>query len=160
MVTLGKTKKKKNRWRKYDFVKLTRSFLAYDSGGGTRPLLNNEIGHNILKNISYSRGGALPDFKTIMSYKGVDVIEVNTTRNIPSRRLHQNTPEGKEFFGLVNKLFGYTNKILENVSTETNKPEETVRETVNENEYPKYVEFTDDQINDMVEEKTTNLPPA
>ena len=32
---------KNHRWIQNDFVKLTRSFLAYDSGGGTRPLLNN-----------------------------------------------------------------------------------------------------------------------
>ena len=74
----------KDKWIQNDFIKLTRSFLEYDSGGGTRLLLNNEVGHEILKNITYSRGGTLPDFKTT-SYKSVDVIEVNTTRNIPSR---------------------------------------------------------------------------
>ena len=117
METLGKTKKK---WIQNDFVKLIRSFLAYDSGGGTRPLFNNEVGHESLKNISYSRGGALPDFKTTMSYKGVDVIEVNTTRNIPSRTLNQNTQQGKEFVSLIKKPFIQTNKIIEESSKETN----------------------------------------
>ena len=143
METLGKTKKK---WIQNDFVKLIRSFLAYDSGGGTRPLFNNEVGHESLKNISYSRGGALPDFKTTMSYKGVDVIEVNTTRNIPSRTLNQNTQQGKEFDSLIKKLFNKTNKIIEESSKETNKSEQTIRDTVNDNEYPTYSEFTDKQI--------------
>ena len=38
-------------------------------------------------------------------------------------------------------------------------PYETVRNTVNENEYPAYSEFTDKQVRDMVEEKTKNLSP-
>ena len=117
------------------------------------------MGHEISKNISYSTGGALPDFKTT-SYKGVDVIEVNTTRNIPSSRLNQNTPQGKEFESLIKILFNKTNKIIEETFKETNKLEEIVRDTVNENEYPTYSEFTDKQVRDMIEEKTKNLPPT
>ena len=95
-----------------------------------------------------------------MSYKGVDIIKVNTTRNIPSRRLNQNATQGKEFISLIKKLFNKTNKIIEETSKETNMPEETVSNTVNENEYPTYTKFTYKQIRDMVEEKTKNLPPT
>lgn len=48
---------------------------------GYSPLLNNEEGHIILKNKSYSRGGGIgpgkDGFKTIMSYKGTDIVEFN-----------------------------------------------------------------------------------
>ena len=113
------------------------------------------MGHEILKNISYCRGRTSPDFKT--SYKGVDVIEVNTTRNIPSRRLNQNTPQGKEFESLIKKLFNKTNKIIEETLKETNKSEQTIRNTVNNNEYPMYVTFAEKQIRNIVEEKNPSI---
>ena len=94
-----------------------------------------------------------------MSYKGVDVIEVNTTRNIPSRRLNQNTPQGKEFDSLIKKLFNKTKKIIEETSKETNTPEETVRDKVDENEYPSYEPFTDEQVRDMLKERAKNRLP-
>ena len=92
-----------------------------------------------------------------MSYKSVDVIKVNTTRNIPSRRLNQNTPQGKEFESLIKKLFNKTNKIIEETFKETNKSEQTIRNTVNNNEYPMYVTFAEKQIRNIVEEKNPSI---
>ena len=65
------------------FVIFTRSMLALTHGERTRLLLNNWYGHQLLRNISYSRGGhtKVEGFTTTMSYKGVDVIRFNTTKN-------------------------------------------------------------------------------
>ena len=142
------------KWIQQDFIKLTRSFLAFDNGRGTRPLLNNEPGYEILKNISYSRGGSFNNFTTILSYKGIDLIEVNTSKNIPSKRLHQNTPEAEEFNELLNKLFDENRKIIEETSKETKIPKEKVENIISESkERPLYVTQTQEQIREMVIEK-------
>ena len=90
---------------------------------------------------------------TTLTYKGVDVRVVNTTRNIPPSRLNEDTPEGKEFDSFIKKLFKKTNKIIEESSEETNTPEETVRNIVNVNEYPTYTPFSFDQAREMLKER-------
>lgn len=142
-------------------IKLTRSYLAFtDSDGRNRPLLNNEEGHQILKNISFARGGQISvgGFTTTLTYKGVDVRDVNTTRGLTTNT-NQNTPEGKEFDELIKKLLNKTDQIIEETSRETNIPKKPIKDIINETPSTP-PEMTQEQINAMVAEKNKNhVPP-
>ena len=134
-------------------IKLTRSYIALTDGDGNlRPVFNNTEGHQILKNLRFSRGGQikLGRFTTTLTYKDVDVRVINTTTG-KFTKLNQDTSEGKEFNELVKKLFINTNETIEKISRDTNKPKETVLQMINDK--PIYPEFTEEQISKIIEER-------
>ena len=144
----------RNRYIREDFVKLTRSLIAVAYGDGKRPLLNNSIGHEILKNIRYSRTGKIGKIglKTILTYKSVEVLEYNTTKGTYIRR-NQDKNETKEFNNLVSRLIEKNEDLVNTISDDNNIPHNDVDNIIGEYDSQHYTPMSDQQIRDMVIEK-------
>ena len=141
-----------------DYVDLTRSYISYvETNDQLKAFLNDELGHKLLKNISYGHSGTVKTgFRVILDYKNKPIIELNKQKNpITFKLLNTDTPEYEEYKGLVDDLLNKTQKVANKVSEKTQKPSDVVRKPINKTEVPKeYAIMSDKQIEDMIIEKS------